>query len=119
MDGTDKYCSRYVDSGICGLLDDLLRAGAVTNRLAIWVTGGANMLLTSDFSRAFDIGNRNIDIAKRVFEDLHLPTPAVEVGGNQGRTVRLYVGTGRMTVRVIGGQEKELTPGGDAGWPRS
>jgi chemotaxis protein CheD len=119
MDGTDIYSSRYVDSGVSGLLDDLLRAGALTSRLAIWVTGGANMLLTSEFSKAFDIGNRNIDVAKRVFEDLHLPTPAVEVGGNLGRTIRLYVGTGRMTVRVIGGQEKELTPGGDARWPRS
>jgi chemotaxis protein CheD len=118
LDGTEKFSSRYVDSGVCGLHDEMLRAGALTSRLVIWVTGGANMLLSSEFSKAFDIGNRNIDIARRIFGSLHLPLPSVDVGGHLGRTVRLYVGQGRMTVRMIGGQEKELSPGGDAGWPK-
>lgn len=118
LDGVDKYSSRYVDSGISGLCDEIVRAGAQVSRLSIWVTGGANMLLSSDFSKAFDIGNRNIEVAKRVMEDLHLPIAAVDVGGHLGRTVRLYVAQGRMTVRVIGGQEKELNPGADAGWPK-
>lgn len=114
----EKFCSRYVNSGIQGLSDDMVKAGALVNRMVIWVTGGANMLVSGEFSRAFDIGNRNIEVARRTFEGLRLPLAAIDVGGHLGRTVRLYVGVGKMTVRVIGGQEKDLTPGGGAGWPK-
>ncbi len=117
FNGTDKNASRYVDSGIQGLYDEMLKAGAAINRLTIWVAGGANMLVTGEFSKAFDIGNRNIEVARRTFEELRLPLAAIDVGGHLGRTVRLYVGSGKMTVRVIGGQEKDLTSGG-AGWPK-
>jgi chemotaxis protein CheD len=118
QNGAERFCSRYVNSGIQGLFEDMLKAGATQNRLTIWVAGGANMLISGEFSRAFDVGNRNIDVARRKFEELRLPLAAIDVGGNLGRTVRLYVGTGRMTVRVIGGQEKEITPGGGAVWPK-
>jgi hypothetical protein len=30
------------------------------------------------------------------------------VGGNQGRTVRLFVGSGRLTVRAMGRPERDL-----------
>jgi len=117
QNGTEKNPSRYVDSGIQGLYDEMMKSGAAASRMIIWVTGGANMLVTGEFSKAFDIGNRNIEVARRMFEELRLPLAAIDVGGHLGRTVRLYVGTGKMTVRVIGGQEKDLIPGG-AGWPK-
>jgi len=39
---------------------------------------------------------------------LNLRLRAQEVGGHVGRTVRLYVATGRFTMRALGSQERDL-----------
>jgi len=41
-------------------------------------------------------------------EKLRIRLNNSETGGNTGRTVRLYVGQGKYTVRSIGGQERDL-----------
>ena len=66
------------------------------------------MLLASGVSHTFDIGNRNVEAALRTFQRLGIVLKAKDVGGNLGRTVRLYVADGRMTVRILNGKEQEL-----------
>lgn len=66
------------------------------------------MLLNSSFSNAFEIGSQNIKSAHEVFDALRIKLANQEVGGNTGRTVRMYVTNGRMTVRMVGGVEQEL-----------
>lgn len=99
--------SKYVESGIERLVAALVREGANRSRLAVRIVGGANML-TSGVTRSFDIGTRNIEAAKTTLSRLNLPISASEVGGNTGRTVRVYVANGRVTVRVIGESEREI-----------
>ena len=74
----------------------------------IYMAGGANMLINSQIGTTFDIGTRNVTAALQIFERMKLRLIGSEVGGNNGRTVRLYISSGHMTVRVIGGTEKEL-----------
>jgi chemotaxis protein CheD len=99
---------KYVDSGIVSLLEDMIKAGADRRRLIVRMAGGANMLLSPGMTKSFDIGNRNIAMAYKVLESLNLKLSAQEVGGNTGRTVRLYVADGRMTVRAVGQQEHDI-----------
>jgi chemotaxis protein CheD len=99
---------RFVDTGIESLLKEMVGAGAVQAALQIRMVGGANMLVSSELSRTFDIGTRNIASAYKTFERLRLKLACQEVGGNVGRTVRLYAASGRMTVRTIGGVERDL-----------
>jgi chemotaxis protein CheD len=99
---------RFVDTGIENLLKQMAAAGAIQASLQIRMVGGANMLVSSELSRTFDIGTRNLAAAYKTFERLRLKLACQEVGGNTGRTVRLYVADGRMTVRSIGGAEREL-----------
>ncbi|HZW03315.1 MAG TPA: chemotaxis protein CheD [Anaerolineaceae bacterium] len=106
--GGGLLSSKYVDSGIEGLLNDMLQAGAERYRIAVRMVGGANMLLSDSMANTFDIGSRNVLIARRTLEKLNLKVRSEHVGGHTGRTVRLYVGEGRTTVRVIGDKEEDL-----------
>lgn len=108
LNGADPLCAKYVDSGIEGLLDGMLRAGADRRSLVVRIAGGANMLLSAGLSQTFDVGTRNIHSAHETLRRLNLPLHSEETGGHSGRTVRVYVATGRVTVRVVGGVEKDL-----------
>ncbi len=106
--GNTPGIAKYVDTGIRELYDRITGAGGNRDTVILRMAGGANMLMAAALSKSFDIGNRNIASAHATFAGMHLRLAAEDVGGTTGRTVRLYVASGRMTVRVIGGQEKDL-----------
>jgi chemotaxis protein CheD len=100
--------AKYVDSGIRLLLSQMTEAGAVPSRLVVRMAGGANMLTAPGLANSFDIGTRNVEAAHEILRSLRLPITAEEVGGSIGRTVRMYIADGRMTIRMMGGQEREI-----------
>jgi len=107
---TDRITpQKFVNSGVTSLIDGMVRAGADRRKLIVWMAGGANMIFSASTFKAFDIGSRNIQAAFKVFNSLNLHLSGQEVGGNSGRTVRLYVAEGRMTVRKIGDEEHTIT----------
>ncbi len=107
-DGKEPLSAKYVDSGIRYLLEQVTAAGAVRSRIIIRMAGGANMLTAPGLSNTFDIGTRNIQSARNTFKILGLKVLKEEVGGEIGRTVRLYISDGRMTIRMMGGKEREM-----------
>jgi len=100
--------AKYVDTGITELLASVERAGALRLRLTVRLAGGAHMLNAPGFKQALNIGERNVAAALATLAALNLKVAAQDVGGNLGRTVRLYVGTGRLTVRAMGSPERDL-----------
>ncbi len=108
VNGSEGTSYKYVDFGITSLIEEMVKAGADRRRMVIRMAGGANMLVSSNLTNSFDIGTRNASAALATMQRLGLRLYSQDVGGNQGRTVRLYVSNGRMTVRVIGGQERDL-----------
>ncbi len=107
FDGGNDSPTKFVNTGIPILLDKIKSNGS-DNNIVIYFAGGANMLINTQLSKTFDIGTRNVASAIQVFEKMNLKVRNSEFGGNIGRTVRLYIASGHMTVRVIGGTEKEL-----------
>jgi chemotaxis protein CheD len=109
----EDQVGKYVDSGVAALLDQLNRAGADQRRLIVRIAGGANMLTMASgapapFSPVLNIGSRNVEAALAVLAKHKLKIASQEVGGNIGRTVRFYVDGGRMTIRTVGNQEREI-----------
>ena len=104
--------TKFVDTGIVYLMNALIKTGANRSRLVVWMAGGANMITSTGVNKVFDIGSRNIQTAMTVFGDLRVRLSGQEIGGFTGRTVRVYVGEGRMTVRTIGQTERNITT-----WP--
>lgn len=107
MGSTDQQ-SRYVDTGIKLLMDEMARKGADRSRLIVRMAGGANMLVAPGFTGSFNIGTRNIEAAYSTLYSLKMSIAGKEVGGTTGRTVKFYVKDGRMTIRSIGNQEREV-----------
>ncbi|MBI5715595.1 MAG: chemotaxis protein CheD [Chloroflexi bacterium] len=104
----DTNLSKYVDTGVPEMVKKMLAAGARREHLMVRVAGGANMLLNVTFAKTLNIGERNVAAAQEVFTRAGLNVLGQEVGGSTGRTVRLYVADGRMTVRMMGGREREV-----------
>jgi chemotaxis protein CheD len=104
----DASSSKYVTSGIRNLMEGMVKLGANQSRIIVRMAGGANMLVSVSLSQAFEIGSRNIIAAHKTFQQMNMRLSAEEVGGNVGRTVKIYVVTGKMTVRMVGGIEHEL-----------
>lgn len=82
----------FGDSGIPALFQEAYRLGARKERLRIVMAGGANVIAGN---HSFDIGNRNIVIARKLFWKNNLLIAAEHVAGNMPRTLFLEVGSGR------------------------
>lgn len=108
QNGADPLSPKFVDSGIASLLAQMTRLGADRRRLLVRMAGGANMLTAPGFKQAFNIGERNVTAALAALAGLELKIKAQQVGGHIGRTVRVYVADGRVTIRAMGGQEQEM-----------
>ncbi len=106
--GSNDQHSRYVDTGIKVLIDELIKKGADRFRLVVRMAGGANMLVAPGFTGSFNIGTRNVEAAYTTLDNYKMTLSGQEVGGTTGRTVKFYVKDGRMTIRSIGNQEREV-----------
>jgi chemotaxis protein CheD len=94
----------FADTGIPQLFRSAYELGAVKKRLIVKIAGGSSLL---DDNGTFNIGKRNYIILRKIFWKNGILIDAEDVGGSISRTVRLQVGTGRVTVRNRG-KEIEL-----------
>lgn len=99
---------KFADTGIPALLDEVLKLGAVRSRLKVRMAGGARMLNVLSSSGKLDIGARNSEAARTALAKANLALAAEDCGGTYGRTVQLFVGTGRVLVSTVGRGETEL-----------
>ena len=104
----ENLSPKFVDSGIQHLLSKFEEKGIRKGRLIVQMAGGANMLNAPGLKDTFNIGERNLASSEEEFAKLNMKVVAQEVGGHIGRTVRLYVDDGRMTIRTMGNQERVL-----------
>lgn len=100
--------TKYADVAIPTLLQQMREAGAVRSRLVTKIAGGAQMLSAGTAGKAFDTGARNIEAVKKVLADEAIDIAAEDLGGNKGRTVRLHMGTGKLTVKTVGSPAREI-----------
>lgn len=108
----ENHSPKYVSGGIERLIESLEEEGANRRQLEVHMVGGANLLTAPGHEGTFNIGERNIATAREMFSALRISLQAQEVGGNIGRTMRLYVADGRTTVRSMGKPERDLINGG-------
>jgi len=87
----------FADTGLQALFRKM--CGNLCNKrdLVVKLAGGASM---NGDSQHFDVGNRNILIARRILWQHRLLIAAEAVGGSIPRTVYLNVGNGRCFIRT-------------------
>jgi chemotaxis protein CheD len=90
---------RYGDIAITELHDKVILAGAVKRRMVAKIFGGASML---NFDNSvFNVGQRNIEVAKLKLNELKVPIIEEVTGGSQGRKILFNPFDGNVKVDII------------------
>jgi len=100
----DGNPAMFADTGIPLLFRSAYELGANKKRMIVKVAGGSTLL---DDNGTFNIGKRNYLALRKIFWKNGVLIDAEHIGGQLSRTMRMNVGTGRVTVRIRG-KEIEL-----------
>ena len=103
---------KFADLALPELLRRLVAIGARKPALEAVLVGGASMFATT--SHALEVGMRNESAVREQLEQLRIPVVATATGGNRGRTIRVDVASGGVTVREAGGTDAPLVKGDPA-----
>ena len=100
--------AKFADTAVPLLLDEMIKRGGVKNRIIIKIAGGAQMTLAPGLRDTFKTGERNLAQIYLVLQRENIALAAADTGGNLGRTVKMYIGTGRVTVKTAYGVAQEI-----------
>ena len=98
--------AKYADTAVPMLVEEMRRHGA-RGKLVAKMAGGARMFAAL-LSSGINMGERNIEATRAALAKLGIPTIAEDVGGEYGRSVKLFASTGAMTVRSLVGGNRDL-----------
>ena len=93
--------TKFADSGICDLVDALVKAGASRARMRAKMAGGASMFVTNGTSSVHEVGKRNIQSSKDTLKRLGIELIANDTGGNKGRTIVFDIETWQLTIKTV------------------
>lgn len=107
--GGEPNLAKFVDTGIPLLIEEMRRHGARMERVRWFAAGGAQMLTAPGFRGMFNIGAQNIQSMEQVLAQHGIRLSGSALAGHVGRTLKLYVDTGLVTVRSAGQEEVPLS----------
>ena len=102
----DEALPKFADTAVPALLDGLGELGASRVFMQAYLVGGASMFAAVS---TLDVGARNAAAVRELLAARRVPVVAEEVGGARGRTIRVDVGSGAVSVREAGGRAMEVT----------
>lgn len=91
----------FADTGIPLLFRSVYKLGAIKKRVIVKVAGGSQLL---DDNGTFAIGKRNYVMLRKIFWKNGVLIDNEHVGGSLSRTMRLNIGTGRVTLKMRQGE---------------
>jgi chemotaxis protein CheD len=102
--------TRFVSQGVPLLIEALAALGAKPGRLEAQLCGGAQVAMRSAFNNhnPLNIGERNLQAARLALQAADLKMKAEATGGEIGRTVKLHIANGQVTIKTLGQQETVL-----------
>lgn len=89
----------FADTGVPAMFRAAYELGAAKKHIVVKVAGGSQLL---DDNGTFNIGKRNYVMLRKIFWKNGILIDNEDVGGSVSRTVRLDVGTGRLTLKTRG-----------------
>ncbi len=105
--GNGEPPGKYGEAAVEYLVARMLGLGCRRENLTAAIAGGASVIkgLSPLFS---DIGSLNSQVVESTLAKERIRITGKDTGGNHGRTVRLYIGSGKVTVSTIHHPEIEL-----------
>lgn len=108
---------RYADTAIRTMVEEMERLGSRRRDIKAKMAGGACMFTIPGATNpknvpgpaiGMQIGERNIEAAKKALRELNISLVAEDTGGSHGRTLRFDVSNGRVMISSIKHGTKEL-----------
>lgn len=93
----DESPGRYGDTAVAHLVKGLIGLGCKKQNLRAWLAGGANVL-PGLASTVGDVGAMNARAVREALRKEGISVAGEDLGGNCARTMRLYIGTGKVEV---------------------
>lgn len=97
----DQNPGKFPQTSIPLLLQDMVSRGARAPRITARIVGGASMFTNLQPAGTIQMGERNLVAVRAVLSHHAIPLVGSEVGGDYGRTVRLFVDEGRIEVSTV------------------
>jgi chemotaxis protein CheD len=97
---------KFADFAVPELIDRVTKHGARRTGLEAVLVGGASMFAVS--KSTLEVGQRNETAVRELLSKARISVIKAETGGSRGRTIRVYVGANRVTVKEAGGVETDL-----------
>jgi chemotaxis protein CheD len=102
--GEDKL-GKFADLAVPALIEGMARVGTAARSMEAVIVGGAQMFANST---GMEIGARNEAAVRAGLAAAGIPIHAAATAGNMGRTMRVEVGAGSVSVREAGSTEVPL-----------
>lgn len=98
----------FADTAVPCLLDKVIKLGGLRYRMIVKIAGGAKLTVAPGMKNVFNIGEQNAAQIIYSLEKEHVTLAAADIGGTLGRTVRMYLDTGKVTIKTVNGTVSEL-----------
>jgi len=99
---------KFADLGIPLLLKEIGRLGGRKSNIQAKIAGGAQMFSGLNQKITLNVGERNVEMARKILKEIGIRLMAADVGGNKGRTMILDTKSGEVTIRTVGTPQKTL-----------
>lgn len=90
---------KYGNIAIDRLMDKMLSLGCSKSNLKAKIFGGGEVIETNIVQ--FNIGQRNIEVARTMLEEMKIPIVSSSVGGKLGRKIEFFTSTGDVRQKYV------------------
>ncbi|MGI6096660.1 MAG: chemotaxis protein CheD [Dethiobacteria bacterium] len=98
--------AKFVDTAIPLLMKKMTALGGIPEKFVAKIAGGSQIFYSAN--NLSNIGEKNIKAARKILDFYQVPIVGEDVGGNYGRTMRLFVNSGRVLISTAGKGEREI-----------
>jgi chemotaxis protein CheD len=105
--GSTEHPGKFADTAIPALIAEIQKwpGGDGSLRLTAKLAGGARMFQST---QAMTIGDQNQAAVERILAEFRITVLARDLGGETGRRLTLDAETGRVAVKIPGGNDYEI-----------
>jgi chemotaxis protein CheD len=90
---------KYGNVAIFQLYQKMLELGVKKEDIICKIFGGAEVL--GEQSSVFNVGQRNIEVAHKIIQEIGIPVVSSSTGGKQGRKIHFNTGTGEVLQKYL------------------
>ncbi|MGB4268497.1 MAG: chemotaxis protein CheD [Spirochaetota bacterium] len=99
---------KYADSAIALMIEELQKKGANMEHLIAKIAGGASMFKMPENSFIGSIGINNVQKVREILDNYRITITSQDVYGDYGRTVDFFLETGKLKIKSLGREDKEI-----------